>query len=551
MPAWTLEHVTQTGTVLATLTPAARIEEVAWTLNEPGTLTFTLPVGHAQQTIGLMSEVRVRDTTTDRIVWWGFVARVDADPDRTRVQCVSLLGLFALRHMAFDAPDLLVNGGFEDLTGQTMTDGVGSTTPAGWTALAADGGSPPWARPVTTHRFGGQVGLRVESTQDGRDVWVGQTISGLTTGSAPKTYRLTADLHVCADSVDTGVYDSPPIMGYAYGWRLLSLIVIDMTTGQVMRGPDGGTVEAHYLGCWATGHHPGMSFTAADASAPMVRVTIPPGRTFALDCRLYAPRASVVWDNVRLVQEVGIDGDIGQDIAQLVRDVVTAAQDTTRGKTTLNITADVADTGVRRAVNVSADRDVKALDLLTVVAQQDQGIDLDVTWPDVAQPGTRTLTGWPQTQSDGRGRGTVTGITITAADCTTVTQWEDVTSAGNVVAAISPSPDGGMPIVGWASDLTTLQGVAVEHREQLPPGLSAEMVAEVAAKRLRQLRHGAQQLQVQLLPTSPARNVTVGDIVTVTMTVGRVQLSAAPRRVIAKRVDVPTGVVTLILAQGG
>jgi hypothetical protein len=522
-------------------------------LNEVESLSFDMPQTDSNSALVHEWTTEVRARVGSSIYFWGPVVRVQNDYRLMRVQCQGIFAYFRKRFLSYAgrSPQLLVNGYFENTTGQTFTNGVGSTNPFGWTpylftlqnGLQTQGG--PWSRPVSTHKFGGSYGVRIENNTEGQDMWLGQTVT-VTTGATDERYVLSGDLHICTDSV-TG-----PLGPFTEASQGRGLCAFVRPQGASVTTPP--TAEAVYFVGPMYGHQPGQSYSSGNQynARPSRSFIVPKNGTWDIDVRLYAPRGSIVWDNVELRRDPVYSSNLGTDLREVILDILTLAQDTTLGKSSLNITATGVTfplTGITRTASFAYGDRLQVLGVLQSFTNMRDGVDMWFTYGETS----RYLNGTRQNvHADGRGRGSV----LPAYAIELGTHIADYTVSGdgeqtaNAITVISdPSPGNGiLPTEGVYVDTSTLGGLVLEEVLTVDSGMSRDAVDALARRRWDVVSSTPQIITVRLVPgTGHELNVWPGDVIPVTIQRGNINLNAAYKRVVEKQVDPTSGVVTLTL----
>lgn len=309
MPTFSVRIVEQDGTLVRTLSQA-NVERVRQGMNDDfGAAVFTYPkndpagaTGQAADVLLLDRECEIRkDGTT--IHRGPMVQRAVRSGEGSLAVTSPGAGWYFTKRQ-IDAPvrNLLSNGDFEG----------GSTD---WTATACTQAS------ATDVFRRGSKALRITNSTTFEDAY-SQHAAVTVTGTGVGT-ELTVAAHFKVES-----WTGPAIY----------------SRGLFIESRDSGVVETY------NEHEGAIDDDMALATGEWQRVEatlwVPPNETRDIYVRLYAPNGVVVWDEVELVEPVSLAIAPGtpEDIAETANRIVAFAQDTTYGKTDLDIATTTAPT---------------------------------------------------------------------------------------------------------------------------------------------------------------------------------------------------------------
>lgn len=285
--------------------------QIEWVLDAIGqaTITFWILDPSAKNLLPLSSLPGVREIQIWRdqvLIWWGWPTAATYDAKQVHLTCTGLLYPLSTRFFGPVVKNYATNPSFEE-------PGAALGFIPGWTINGVTAG-PVYAaggNPVVL----GTAAVRLIQTGAGTDTFIFQDIPV----SAPAAEATFFDL-------SAWVFIDPAYTPFAPAGpnteeRGLFISLINETD-----------VEVTYQFQTITASTPAGSWQRLETG-----IVVPAGMSGTLEIRLYAPQGSVLWDNVRLTVEESVGSALyGSDVTWIIRQIVTYAQDPTRGKSSLN-----------------------------------------------------------------------------------------------------------------------------------------------------------------------------------------------------------------------
>jgi hypothetical protein len=538
-----LVHYSAGWVVDATLTPNARITEVAWELNGAGNMTFELPTNDANASAiqPLTREIRVKRNGT--IVWWGLVMRTTVKWQTMTVQCERLFAYYNHRYFGVKThTNLILNGSFETFTGTPDVKGV--VTFANWQAVNVT------IDAVSTHQFlaPGEVagvthyGLNMAQNTGNSEAYIFQRFD-FATGAQATTYRFTAQCHQRADTYQSTL--SPQQFEGAYGNRAMCIgrakLVKSNYPGGAGIGPADIPLPTNNYPTWVEQYWaPGVNGGGLGVSHPFVQeITVPPNTTGCLELRLYCPKGDIVWDDIECYSDDAFTVGMST-VGDILNAVNTLAQTVSEGKNDLHITFSGAGTGPKANFVAKYTDHMSIGDVFMMFARM-QGIgDFDIV------DATRVMTYYAS------GKGSTLGSypvqTGASSNITDLSYNDDGSSSANSIVALNPGQTLN-PKEVYANDVSTFGGNVFEQIVIGQQSWSDYELNGVAQATLAKTKNLARALTVTLTPDQQTYidNVNVGDRVPVTISRGYLNLSGANWRVVRKSLDPTNDTLTLTL----
>lgn len=477
---YTVDLVNRAGGLITAL-PKADCTSVLNELNGAGGIEFSMP---SNEPLGnlckLFTEVQVRKD--GNLVKWGTIVRRRADRAKLTVQCRGLWWYFSKRYVGrANRRNWLTNGDFEQ----------GGT---GWTAVGVT------AAVVTTHHTSGTHGLELWQLNPGVDTFAWQRF----TPAAGTFYTFVANIHI---------YGDQPYAGPAFENRGLLAQVIS-PGNQLVGSPAIAVIDAS--------HQPGQTYRLE------VGLTVPadsPSGT-TVEVRLYAPGGHIMWDSVTATVMESLSYPM-VDVATIANSLVSHAQDTEYGKSSLSVLAAVPASPL---AGVAQSRYYQFADHAEIgAAVEDMAhaglLDFDILTTDT----TRTFRTWTPAKGTYK-PGMALTITGDRADsCFDFNDDLDGEQTANSVVMLGDG-DGPDREEGWAVDTTDLAGLVMERIEQTAPGTPIDALNPIAAEIVRASKKGVRIPAMTCKPhAAQTLGLDVGDTTDALIDYGGVQLEETVR----------------------
>lgn len=463
----------------------ATVTELVKELNQPGSMTFTLPAADPTNTESLLSawgnEVQV--WRAGKLLWWGVPTRVQTTSQTTEVQCAGLLIYFQKRFIGkANRDNYVANPSFE------------SGIAGGWSGIGVTGS---WD---TTHTIMGTHSLRLDQSNVGTDTFWQQNVGGL---AARTLYILSASAHIYGD---VGAQHPEYHLGPALDNRGLYI---------ELRDANGKLVDSQFA-----------QLTYDEAFAQTVRLTtsistIPLGDNATgayFNLRLYAPGGITMWDAVELVTMESVSFQ-NADQANVLAGLVQHAQDTNFSKSDLNIVTNCPATGVVTSVAYQWADHANIFDCMNTYNGTDTGLDMDIVH-DTAGTQRVFTTYYPR-----KGKTRTTEVLEFGKNMTDFTFSEDGEDTTTSVVELG---DGSGPdrYEGFAIDTGALNGLVIEMIENAPQNTAIDALYGLAQNRLNKTKAIVKMPEITVLETPDMPLIGVvdtGDVLPVRISYGRVQ----------------------------
>jgi len=362
------------GAIQRTYTEAS-VEEVAWELNQPGTARFKIGALSAFSTeIAMLQEFQILRNGT--LMHWGVVVNINDTITERTIEMSGVMWYFKRRFIGkANRTNHIGNPGFES--------GL-----SGWTQGGAGNGTGSFTPIATSHN------IRLENNNSLRIV---QT--GFEADDPEQIFPIDEDLHAPNQYMFQWLFDRAPAFYTIKGWFFIH---------------DGPTLVGsppHNYRCKAwdqRGLHveawhnapPGDDGPYASATFPInddsprntwvraeVAITLT-GPADDLLVSLYAPQGTVYWDSTGVFLMESLSFPYGTDQRNIVHGIVTHAQDTVYGKSSLNIGVGGVATPIQREIAYQHADHENVFSLLQEFPGMANGMDIDV----VITPTTRVFT---------------------------------------------------------------------------------------------------------------------------------------------------------------
>lgn len=508
-PTWSVKIVTMAGVVSTTLANAD-VDDITWVLNGPDEATFHFPKGaySASQVTTLGTSSGVKEIQVYRngdLLFWGPIISLDAKGSDGAVNCRCAGVDWYLNRRFLDGPltNLLSNADFE--TGLTSWSTVGAS-----------------ASGSTDSFIIGSQAVRLQSLAAGGDYYISQTVN-----AGPNGVGLL--LTVSA-------------------WFYLEQITTEALQGRglYVKGTYNGTFQSDnwYVIDPAT---PTGVWTEA-----VTTIWIPPSQVWSIEVRLYAPAGTVVWDDVKLVPMYSVTANthfgttlLPADISTIVHKMVAHLQDSTVGKSDVNIGYSGETTGTKLVQVYQYSDHVQFDQALAELTDRLDGFDYYVA----LTPTSRTFTSFAGKRGTDRS-GSITLKFIagdTTSNCVDYRYSQDggQTITRQVVLGENNGPNREQ---GEAADTSQIP-VTLQDVYQSPQGTKIASLQPIANERIARFRYVTDTIELDVkgsagyIPT-----LRCGDLVTVNVQDGWTQVSGT-RRIQQLKLDRKTNVLTVTVAR--
>jgi hypothetical protein len=499
--------VDKSGTPYAELVNAV-VTNITWQLNSWGSCTFTVPTTDPQlgtMTAGpallLEREVQVwRDPlngSAPQLLFWGPLVRARATSQTVEFQANGLLWYYSRRLFGPILHNQISNGDFE--SGLT-----------GWTATGATDS-------IDTNIFlSGTQSLKLVSSAQELDHYESEGFTK-TAGSEPIDVWVSAHAQIVTTA-------GTAYIGPAFMERGLYVEVVE----------SGTTIQA----VWQPIDNSAPRNAWFRINAPIV--TIPASTTCTVNVRLYSVGGQINWDQViaRFEESTGANTvSTYADVATIITNVNTYAQDTSENKSDLNIAGPVGTLGVVIARQYQFYLQGNIWDTCLSQLVTEGQCEIDVEWNSTGT--TRTLQCYLKKGSTKPQLALVQGGNV--ADFSFDLDGQATASSIRVVGqGISSeqtlTPPIGSPAVGdyvgYAVDTSANGGLVLESLESATPDTSIDGVAALTANELARLKSIVTVATVTVrenLAGALIGQLATGDVVPVSVDYGWAQLSGNMR----------------------
>lgn len=488
-PAFVIKIVGKSGGLQKTLT-VAQPETVTWTLNQNDECAFHFPKGsYTMSDVAVLgnpgSAKEVQVYRNGDLIFWGPIISITANGADGAVTCHCAGVDWYLNRRFIDAP--ITNR----LTNPDAESGMSSWGTSGDTLTAT----------ATTQQFKtGQHSFKLVNASDaGGEDFITQTV---TAGPNGVGLLLTLSAWFFIESLSA----NPP---HGFG------IYMAGTHNGVFQIDNAYEIEeATPRGKWTKGS---------------CTLWIPPNETWSIEVRLYAPKGTTYYDDVKLVSMQSVSAAqhngltfIPTDIAYTINRLVTFVQDSAFGKDNLNISTHCELTGIK-VLKAYQFVDHQQFDqALRELVERNDGSDFAVKYT----PTTRVF----HSYANKRGVDRTASVTLeyTAGDdtknCTTYRFSED--GGGCITRAITLGEDNGPDREqGEAADSAQIGGTILQDVRQAPQDSETASLQPLAEETLARFKVVPQTIEMDvrgdsgLIPT-----LKTGDMVRVTVSDGFVDV---------------------------
>lgn len=469
-----------------------------------GAAEFSLPVLAADPALVKAPGNEVEVWHGNSVVFAGPMVRARADRGTVHVQCADPSWYFGRRYIGkADRTNYLANPEFQDSPPGTF--------PVSWGTGAVT------AEVVSSPRILGTQAVRLSQASVDVDTHVHQQVWWNSTGTLGLYVTFVAHFFI------------EQWIGSAFEERGLFIEVRDATVGNgTSTNPEGRWTHYEYLrineetprGVWVRGE---------------VGIHLPPQVTrYSVDARLYAIGGAVVWDATSLTVMESLSY-YNTDQATIAQAIVVHLQNPSFDKSTLLLNADTPATGVLRSIHHQHADHVSGLDALNGLVGLRDGLEWDVH----CDSATRTFrTHYPRKQND---RSETVHFSVgpnADASFGTVVDFQvevDGEETANVIVVLGEQ-EGPDREEGGAKDTTSLGGLTLEKVVFPPAGANIDRLDAIAAASLERYKRPVTVTSVTVYAPHLIDSLQTGDVVSVTIDHGWVQLSGR-YRVVAISVD--------------
>lgn len=323
-PSWSIKITDMSGSVITDLTPGtgiwAEVDKITWTLNAPDECEFHFPknafnAGDLRVLGSNSGPHEVQVYRNGDIVFWGPITSINGAGADGALKC----------HAA--GPDWYLNRRFVDgVVVNLLDNGDFESDLDDWTTFDAGGGL---TASISTNTF-------ITGSQSAKLV-----------STSPDEEFLIQSATIGANAIGTLLTVS--------AWFLIDSITKPAHSGDML-APPGLYIEGRKSGVFQ-----GNNAYVIDTATPQGKWTkasttiwVPPGETWEIDVRLYAPQGTIHWDDAKLVRmdslfcgtHTGLTL-LPIDISTSIQKLVAHVQNPTVGKSHLNITVDAESVGVK------------------------------------------------------------------------------------------------------------------------------------------------------------------------------------------------------------
>ena len=529
---------------MGTGTSDAQLKGISWRLNGTGTMQFDVPKDNAYVGDIKLMQTEVQAVYNGTVIFWGVVWRVDSSGSVTNVQAKTLDSYFDRRYVGKpDRTNWVTNGDF--------SSGTLGSMPTGWA----------YASGVSTYTTGYQSSTY--SLLNGKSLEIRCTGRNVDTRSngAPVDSPTDPDDYSGPDESVVQWVQNTYGTGQLFQFAAWFMIRDDATFNWKGKPFDG---RGFYVEAWDSTK---ANWTGRSAVTPIsdktprnewVRATVdlwleanewamirlyPVAGTSSLD-------SGIVWDDVGmyLFESLSFYSDNGTDLTDIIEGLVAHAQDTTYGKTDLNITPDPSNSATGYVANVAyqhVDHD-NILRAINAFVESDQ-VDWDITWDTGAV--NRYVTVATQIGSVKSSYNlTIDGASSNVIDARYA---EDGNEYANSILITSRYSGPSRKESGARNVASGEQ--AWEYIGRLDSDHGIDWLARQALDELSQRQTINWSLTVRLAQEDfpsvdhPVIGLSPGDWVSVTSTWGRLNWSTKSMRIIRKSYDPSTNITTLEL----
>lgn len=526
-PTWVLHVTDMSGNLITDLSPAptagaAEVDSITWTLNQPDECEFHFPKNAFTK-----ADIFPLGTSSDHhelqvyrngdLVFWGPIVSLDASGSDGVVRCHAAGVDWYLNRRFLDGTitNALSNPDFEDgLDGWTTHDNSGGLT------ASVD---------TSTFETGSQC-IKLVNTNDGGDDYISQTV---TMGGNAVGLLVTLSGWLLMDE----------LTGPAFGTR-----------GLYMEGRRGGALQG--LPNWQPidlAPSPGATGTWWKMSTTL---WIPPSITWDIEVRLYAPKGTVHWDDVKLVAMDSLTCAnfddltlVPIDISDCVARIIAHVQNPAFGKSSLNLTYDVTDTGVKLSKVYQFVDHIQFDQAMREFIERIDGVDYFVR----LTPTTRTFKQFAGKRgTDRTGDFELIYDPENAAD--SVSDYRlSYDGASCITRQVVLGEDNGPDREqGEQSEASAISGLILQDVKQAPQDSTVASLQPFADEQIARFSEVPFTVELDVLSKAELVSVLhVGDMVSVLINDGWTDNLTASLRIMRIKLDAVKNMLTLTLAQDG
>lgn len=333
--------------------PDAAINRVSWTLNEAGTVDFSVPLRNPDTTKILLLQREVQIWRGGSLLWWGIPTHARADGNTLRVTCNELIWYFKRLYLGKPGrANLVFNPEFEQ--------GTVGAVPTGW-SLNGVSGSVSTAQHVL-----GERSVHLTSSLPDADFFLSQNIS---TPVAGATYYFAAECYIPPGTLVAPALDN---RGFAAALFDGSNNLSDFQAMMV----DQSTPQGQWVPIQFSVFVPGIA-----------------NPSWHFEVRLYSPYSEIYWDAIY----VAVDEQINYtnaDMSSIATNLVSRAQ-TSPDYSDLNISTSGPPSGIITTISYKMTDHNNVFDIITDLTTQKNSrlgsIDVSIETP---TPTSRIFTTW-------------------------------------------------------------------------------------------------------------------------------------------------------------
>jgi hypothetical protein len=288
-------------------------------------------------------------------------------------------------------------------------------------------------------------------------------------------------------------------------------------------------------------------FIEVDDSTPRDRwvyletaIWVPPGKTWTLEVRCYAPGGTAWWDGLRAVKMESLS-HYAIDMGVIAGNLLDFVQDPTHGWDDLGITTSDATTGVL------LDRHYQYADHTDAWQALQEFVGMGLDWSMICTPTTKVFTTYYPKGTD---RTATVTLSMRNAGSGTLSDWRLSVDGSATATRVVMLGDGDGPDreEGYAADALDLGGLVLGEVVNAPPNTPLNGLQTIAEKRLAASKGLVRVLEVTGIPGDTVQHDTlvVGDTVTVSISDGWVDL-AGGWRIVRKTVDCESDICSFVL----
>jgi len=494
----------------------AKVGDVTWGLNRPDTWTFTIPATDPKA--HLLFDERLREVQIwrgDRLLTWGPIIRPQADPASITVTGAGALWLLGRRTISRLPPtEYVTNGGFEQgLTAWTFT----------WSIAGAYSGVNPAVPPphsiVTSPVLVGARALTLDVSNVGADQFGAQTFNWTVQTGSPYGDVFTARGYAF---VPSSTYVGPVFS--QRGLTLLRYSTTELDPDPVIQQlTPGAKKNLQVESATIDDNTPKDTWVRQEVSFTLLPKG---GEAETIQIKIYAPRGGCFWDAVSLTRDESLTLP-ATDQAEIVRRIVVTAQDTTLGKSDLNIATLTPATGVLRNRTYRFSEHTGALTAIDEFTSLSNGVDVSMRYT----PTTRTLVTHSQRQGAYRPAAALV-LRKNMSDW----RWTFDGEAAATVSVVLGEGSGADREAGIAVDTSTFsRNVVLEDVQTAPIDTPIDSLDKLAVEALAVAR-APEVVEATTVDAGLLGRVDIGDFVPVQIVHGDLAVNAT-YRVVALTLD--------------